>query len=163
MSFDIKNSLGDLVLRFAKLEEVLTEGFATIMNIGYRDAQIVFGVISFNKKVQILNALIRKYYSNDNEKTIFNLLKQANKLGNDRNKIIHSFWNHFVNIGNTEDIKILLKREKLKYNSKDRAKVVTKQFDETEQKELAKIIDDIWKCSSQLIEEFGQIDVDINE
>lgn len=60
MPEDIRHYLGELVIAFAAIEDSLCEGFAQILNIEFEDSAIICSAISFSKKIQILNALLRK-------------------------------------------------------------------------------------------------------
>lgn len=158
---DIKKSLGELVFAFSQLEDSLTEGLAQIINIDYKDAKIIFSAISFGKKTQIINALLRKYYFNENELYIYKLLSKANELENRRNMYIHSDWEYFVKTGNDGNLDRILKRTKLKYKRKDSAEIITKKFSANELKELKEIVDELLECSLDLFGEFGQAGSDI--
>ena len=162
----IKKYLGELVIAFANMEDSLCEGLAQILGICYDDSKIIFSAVSFKKKTQILNALLRKYdkdYVNDHfNPHVYKLLSKANELEECRNIFMHSDWEYYLQpkIGKKQEV-VVLKRIKLKYNQKDQAKVNIEEIGLNEIKKLKAIIRDCNKCASELWEEFGQIGCDI--
>jgi hypothetical protein len=160
----IRQYLGELVMAFAALEDSLCEGLAQILDLEYEDSKILFSAISFNKKIQILNALLKKYIGKDGESTVngstvYKLLSKANELEAQRNKFIHSDWEFFFRPGENH---LILKRSKIKYKRNDITKVHIEDIGEKELLRLINIIDDLKECANELFSEFGQVGSDID-
>lgn len=156
----IEKYLGKLVIVFSELEDTLSEGLSNVLDIDFSDAKVLFSPVSFQKKIQILNALIRKHAEHlYNRDYIFELLTIANSLEEIRNKFIHSDYNFYTKPGN----KIILKREKLKYKNKQMAFKDCEEIDRLKLKDLKNAITKIKECSSNLYSEFGQMGCYINK
>lgn len=159
MSKHIEKYLGELVISFAQLETALCEGLSQVLGISYADARIIFAAISFKKKTQILNALLRKYdmgWHNDGH--IYKLLSKGNELEDQRNMFMHSDWEMFRQpISPNGEISYVLKRSKVKYGKREQAKVIVEKIGPTEIEKLRVLIHDFDNCAHDIFEEFGQI------
>lgn len=157
MSDDIRTILGELVIAFAALEDSLTEGLAQIVNIDYMNAKIIFSTVSFQKKTQIIKALLKQNYSKEDNLDIYKLLLKANTLEAERNRLIHSDWEYIVKNKKDGTYNIIIKRTKLKYNKKEAAQIIAEKIGIKERKQFKEIIRQLEQCSSALFVEFGQI------
>lgn len=159
----IRRYLGELVISFSQLEGALCEGLAAMLPIDYDDAKVIFSSISFKKKTQILNALLRKYDKGYcNGRLIYELLSRANDIEDQRNTLVHSDWEVFFKP--TNELKknnYVLKRSKVKYNRKAQATNVFEEIGPNEIKKIKALIKNCENCSYEIGEEFGQIDCDI--
>jgi hypothetical protein len=154
MHAQTKKHLGELVIAFAALEDTLCEGLAQLLRLEYADSKIIFSAISFNKKVQILNAFLQKYYGANSDHLIYELLAKANNLEALRNKFIHSDW-EFFHIA--DDDRVGLRRGKLKYKRKTSAQFQIEKMGSKEVEQLKDIIKDITECAEYLFREFGEV------
>jgi hypothetical protein len=163
MAKDVRYYLGELVIAFAALEDSLCEGLAQILNIEYENSKILFSAISFSKKIQILNALLRKYIGKDGERAfngtlIYQLLTKANTLEAQRNMFIHSDWEYYIN---PKEKDVVIKRSKIRYSRKNIAKFQIEEIGEKELAHLKDIIDKLKECAFEVYGEFGQIGTDL--
>lgn len=163
MAEDITRYLGELVVAFSQLEDALCEGLAEVLDLSYDDAKVVFSPIAFKRKVQILNALLRKYEGNYcNGTYIYELLSKANALEDRRNTLIHSDWEYFCSPESERAKRThILKRSKVKYNRKDRARVSVEEMGSTALSEMESLTAEIGTCADDLCEGFGQIGCDL--
>ena len=88
------SAIGNITIKFAGLEELIT-GCINIL-IGGEVASVVTVGLPFSRSLTILGALYRQKHNIGQDEDIPNhlteLLKQAEKAGEERNKIIHSIW-----------------------------------------------------------------------
>ena len=107
-----QSALGSLVIAFNELEEALTIGLAELTSLDYPTAAAIFGSTSFRHKARIIWA-VANLNSGDrpNLDNLQILLKQASRIEDARNGLLHSSWPLY-----TSQEGVQRRREKVRYS-----------------------------------------------
>jgi hypothetical protein len=94
---DCANALGEMSMSFQALENALLELFAALNNKSDRTAGFIVGsTLSFGKMCQIISALSKhRIQDADLNECLSGILGKCQKLKDERNSYIHSFYPAF--------------------------------------------------------------------
>jgi hypothetical protein len=91
----IEHAIGEVIIAFEELDDILSGAIAGILNRGDDIGRIVTAPLSFKLKVDMFGALFKADRPNSTiTKMIDELCAGCHSIEEERNKIIHSKWQH---------------------------------------------------------------------
>ena len=99
--------IGEMTVSFAMLESNIQALLGSLIQEHQRIGQILAAQLSFKMLRATVSSLYRERHGEDNDfKTLKNLLRNAGKIEQERNKIIHSIWGAGKTVDTIKRLKI---------------------------------------------------------
>lgn len=96
---DYAPALGRLIMACSKLDSCITNLIAVTTGMNILHAVVTVHNQQFSSKVDALTAILKQEFQNDAEfKPIIDMISQAKKLSEFRNKLVHAIWS-FDDVG----------------------------------------------------------------